>query len=265
MKERTILGIFAHPDDESMGPGGTLAKYAAEGHRVAFVTATAGGAGRLFDQRKPDDVHRLMDLRRRETRASAEILGIEFLGFLEWPDAHLDQMSVLEIEQAFAALIRREEPDVIITFHGSGISYHADHRVISLAVTGAFFGAGDVDWYVDEELAKLPPHRPSKLYHYTAPRERLRRIDWPRRLYTSPREEITTMIDTRSTQDLRWRAIEAHESQSGHRPPFRLMYDSGMFEEESFVRIFPSPRPGEETETDLLAGLRFERRGEARE
>ena len=42
--KRTILGIFAHPDDESMGPGATLAKYAAAGHRVAFTTATDGGA-----------------------------------------------------------------------------------------------------------------------------------------------------------------------------------------------------------------------------
>ena len=58
MTKRTILGVFAHPDDESMGPGATLARYAAAGHRVAVVIATDGGAGRLHAERPSDEAGR---------------------------------------------------------------------------------------------------------------------------------------------------------------------------------------------------------------
>ena len=68
-RKKAILGVFAHPDDESMGPGGAFAKYAAAGHRVAFVTATDGGAGRLYDTR-PEDNSKLRNLRRAETARS---------------------------------------------------------------------------------------------------------------------------------------------------------------------------------------------------
>ena len=97
MKRKTILGVFAHPDDESMGPGGTFARYAAEGHRVAFVTATDGGAGRLYEERPADNAE-LRRLRRAETVAAAAVLGAEFLGFLGWEDRRLEHMNVLEIE-----------------------------------------------------------------------------------------------------------------------------------------------------------------------
>ncbi|MGH2569738.1 MAG: PIG-L deacetylase family protein, partial [bacterium] len=88
MTRRTILGVFAHPDDESMGPGATFAKYAAAGHRVAFVTVTDGGAGRHFEERPSDDAGRraLEEVRRGETIAAAKVLGAEPLRFLGWPD-----------------------------------------------------------------------------------------------------------------------------------------------------------------------------------
>ena len=256
MTRRTILGIFAHPDDESMGPGGTLAKYAAAGHRVAFVTATDGGAGRLFEERPSDEAGRreLERVRRAETIAAAQVLGIEHLGFLGWADRELAQRDVLEVEGTVATFLRRERPDVVLTFHGSGISYHPDHRVITLAVMGAFLGAGRLDWYADGDEATLPPHPPAKLYVYTAVDRAIRRERWPRRVYLSPDDEITTFIDTSAWADTKWAAIRAHASQQNG-PPFRMLYEEGAFREECFVRIFPSPRPGEASETDLLAGL----------
>ncbi|HMB69389.1 MAG TPA: PIG-L family deacetylase, partial [bacterium] len=105
MTPRTILGIFAHPDDECMGPGGTLAMYAARGHRVAVVTATEGGAGRLFRDRPTDDAGRaeLRRTRHQETEAACRILGVEHLGFLGWEDGHLRDRDVLEAEEELAA------------------------------------------------------------------------------------------------------------------------------------------------------------------
>lgn len=255
-RRRTILGIFAHPDDESMGPGGTLARYAAAGHRVAVVTATDGGAGRLFEERPADGVGRaeLKRVRREETAEACRILGIEHLGFWGWEDRGLAGLDVLEVEHVIAAVLRRERPDVVMTFHGSGISHHPDHRVLTLALTGAFLGAARADWYADERLSALPPHRTSKLYVYTASEHAIRRDRWPRRIYRSPDDEITTVIDTRAMADTRWAAIRAHASQQ-HGPPFHLLYEAGGFAQECFVRLHPTFRPGERRETDLLEGL----------
>ena len=250
---RVILGIFAHPDDESMGPGGSLAKYAAAGHRVAFVTATDGGAGRLFVDR-PADNAALREMRRRETEEAARILGIGFLGFLGWQDGHLEQASILDIETALARIIRSETPDVIVTFHGSGISHHPDHRVLALAVKGAFLGAARAGWYGGGGVDELAPHATAKLYYYTVRKAAIARVEWPRAIYASPDEEITTIIDTRVTADVRWRAIRAHETQRDG-PPFERLYRAGVFAEECFVRVFPSWRPGDPAETDLLEGL----------
>jgi LmbE family N-acetylglucosaminyl deacetylase len=252
MSKRTILGVFAHPDDESMGPGGTLAKYAALGHRVAFVTATDGGAGRLFTER-PADKEKLKAIRRRETQEAALVLGVEFLGFLGWEDRQLVHRSILEIEETLVAVFRRERPDVVITFHGSGISRHPDHRVISLATAAAFRGAARASWYGSSEVEKLSPHAPAKLYEF-APDTRLTKLPWPREIYAAKPDEVTTAIDTRDFAGTRWQAIQAHESQRDG-PPFRMLYESGYFDLETFVRVFPSLSPGEAREEDLLAGL----------
>jgi LmbE family N-acetylglucosaminyl deacetylase len=253
---RTILGVFAHPDDESMGPGGTLARYAAAGHRCLVATATAGDAGRHFADRPEHDGgrKRLAAIREQETVRACEILGVTHLGFWGWKDGRLSDHDVLEVEQRIVAILRRERPDVVITFHGSGISFHPDHRVITLATMGAFLGSGRPEWYASGEGAPLPPHAPAKLYGYTVDGAAGFRVDWPRHTYGSPPEEITTVIDTREWADVRWKAIEAHESQRDG-PPFWKLYEAGAFETECYVRIFPSPRAGEPRETDLLANL----------
>jgi LmbE family N-acetylglucosaminyl deacetylase len=252
---RTILGVFAHPDDESMGPGATLAKYARLGHRVAVVTATEGGAGRLFRERPPDEAGRaeLRRIRREETRRAAEILGAEHLGFLGWEDGRLRERDVLEMEEAVVGWLRRVRPDVVITFHPSGISYHPDHRALTLATIGAFLGSGDADWYRDGP-ATPEPHRPARLYAWVPNRAAPYWKDWPRRVYAAPPEEITTIIDTAATADVKWQAVEAHASQ-GDGPPFRQLHEAGAFREEYFVRLFPAHPPGAAKETDLLEGL----------
>ncbi|MEJ2719754.1 MAG: PIG-L family deacetylase [bacterium] len=251
--KKTILGVFAHPDDESMGPGATFAKYAAAGHRVAFITATDGGAGRLYHER-PKDNTELRAFRRQETERAARTLGIEFLGFMGWEDGRLDRVSVLDIELEIVKTIRRFRPDVLVTFHGSGISHHADHRVIALALAGAFYGSGREGWYGAHDVGLPPPHQPSKLYHYTVMESVIAAVDWPREIYASPDDEVTTVIDTRDTADIKWAAIRDHETQLGG-PPFEILYQSGAFEREAFVRVFPSRSRGEAVETDLLAGL----------
>lgn len=251
----TILGLFAHPDDESMGPGGTLARYAAAGHRVAVLTATDGGAGRLFRERPTDDAGRaeLKRVRREETIAACRILGAEHLGFLGWEDGQLKAMDPLHVEEELAACIRRERPDVVITFHGAGISFHPDHRVMTMATAAAIRGAALAEYYRDGPAAELPPHRTARLYLYTLP-DTIPREKWPREVFLSPPAEITTAIDTREFAAIRWEAIGAHASQ-GFGPPFRTLYELGVFDEEDFVRAIPTPLAGDRDAGDLLAGI----------
>lgn len=250
---KTILGLFAHPDDESMGPGGTFARYAAAGHRVAILTSTDGGAGRLYAER-PEDNTELRRLRREETLAACEVLGAEHLGFLGWEDGKLAERSVLEVEETLAGVIRRERPDVVITFHGSGISYHPDHRVMTLATMGAVRGAAIAGWYRSEELQALPPHRVTRAFGYTVVADLLDRSMWPRAVFLSDPDEVDARIDTTAFADTRWAAIQAHATQQDG-PPFRVLYEAGAFNTEAFVRLFPTRDADEPVADDLLAGL----------
>lgn len=256
MTRRTVLGVFAHPDDESMGPGGTLARYAALGHRVAVVTATDGGAGRLFQERPTTEAGRaeLRRLRRLETLEACRILGAEHLGFLDLEDGTLASRNILTLEETLVTILRRERPDVVMTFHGSGISFHPDHRVLTLALAGAVAGAAHAPWYAGGVTEGLPPHRTARMYVYTLAESAIRREDWPRHVYLSPGDEVTTVIDTRDFAQTRWAAIQAHATQQ-YGPPFRVLYEAGAFREECFVRLHPSFDPQEPRETDLLGGL----------
>ena len=119
---------------------------------------------------------------------------------------------------------------------------------------GAFYGAGRKGWYTDPVVEGLSPHIPSKLYSFTLVRSQIERVEWPRVIYASPEDEVTTVIDTSGTADVKWRAIQAHKTQQNG-PPFETLYDAGVFDEESFVRIFPTPCPGDPKEEDLLSGL----------
>ncbi|HET9888286.1 MAG TPA: hypothetical protein VFR10_12335, partial [bacterium] len=115
-------------------------------------------------------------------------------------------------------------------------------------------GSGHQGWYRQGEPAELPPHAAAKLYAYTTNAGAPYWKDWPREVYRAEASEITTMIDTTSTADKKWAAIQAHDTQS-YGPPFLKLYEAGAFNQEYFVRIFPSAHSGEK-ESDLLAGLK---------
>ncbi|HEX6640496.1 MAG TPA: PIG-L family deacetylase, partial [Thermoanaerobaculia bacterium] len=87
-----LLAVLAHPDDESLGNGGALAKYAAEGVQCSLVCATRGERGRYFDPELPrpsdEEVGRV---RERELRNAAAALGVRDVAFLDYIDGALDQ------------------------------------------------------------------------------------------------------------------------------------------------------------------------------
>src|SRR5438105_2408242 len=123
-RQSSLLAVFAHPDDESLVAGGTLARYAAEGWRTALLCATRGEWGPISDDALAD-YENLGEVRERELRAACEVLGIRWLRFLDLEDACVaavigtkEEATVLE---KIVRAIRELRPQTIITFGPDGL------------------------------------------------------------------------------------------------------------------------------------------------
>lgn len=119
-----VLVIAAHPDDEVLGLGGTVARHAASGDEVTAVIAADGTAGDRTDGLA----------RRLEThaRAAADVLGVGAVRFLRGPDQRLDTQPLLELTERIEAIVREVGPDVVYTHHWGDLN--RDHRIVSEAV-----------------------------------------------------------------------------------------------------------------------------------
>lgn len=164
-KQRTILAVFAHPDDEAYGPAGTLAHYAMEGDAVHLLTFTRGEAGSLgISKDLPRD-----ELARRRTielKDACDALGLSSHEIVGWPDSGLREMPFEEGVAIVSSAVRKHEPDVLITFHREGVSRHPDHIAVHGWVLEAF-ARTDIEplarvygWGMLEELCK--PQRPKR-------------------------------------------------------------------------------------------------------
>ncbi len=126
----TILGIWAHPDDEAYLMGGVMALATDAGQGVACVTATLGDAGETADaQRWPRE--RLRDIRRVELERSLAVLGVTDHECLDLPDGGLADIAAADPVRRLTAVIERVRPDTVITFGPDGMTGHPDHQTIS--------------------------------------------------------------------------------------------------------------------------------------
>src|SRR5215469_8599914 len=126
-----LMCVLAHPDDESLGNGGILAKYAAEGVETYLVTATRGERGWFGPDEEYPGLQVLGQRREKELRASAQVLGIRRVEFLDYIDGDLDQAPPAEVVAKIVGQIRRVKPDVVVTFGPDGGYGHPDHIAIS--------------------------------------------------------------------------------------------------------------------------------------
>lgn len=139
---KTILAVFAHPDDEySVAP--ILAKYANEGAKVQVVTATDGRYGTGQTDLKPGD--ELIALRKKELNCAASSLGIEepiWLGYhdqLKLRDGFFGHVPyVQDLMRDFDSLVKKIEPDIILTWGPDGGSNHMDHRLVGASITQVY-------------------------------------------------------------------------------------------------------------------------------
>lgn len=123
---RTIFGVFAHPDDESLACGGTLARIADAGARVVVICASRGDRGSVSDPSMVSD-RDLGTVRARELRAAADALGVSALLLLGHADGNLRWANVSQFHAELTIALRRYRPDAVITFGEDGLYWHADH------------------------------------------------------------------------------------------------------------------------------------------
>ncbi len=157
---RTVLAIFAHPDDESLACGGTLARLSDMGCRVVIVCASHGEAGSISDPALvPDgDLGRVRVL---ELRDAAGVLGAAEVIVLDHPDGDLRWDHVPEMHAEIVALIQRYRPDAVITFAEDGLYWHLDHIGVHERTFTAVRSFG----------AEAPP-----LYYVTIPKGVMRKV-----------------------------------------------------------------------------------------
>lgn len=136
---RRMLGVWAHPDDESYLSAGLMARVVDGGGRVTVVTATDGELGFPdHDDRSPE---RRGALRRHEMRAAMAALGVADIRFLGLPDGGLADADQVRLRDRIRRVIDEVRPEMIVTFGPDGVTGHPDHIAISRATTSAWCSA----------------------------------------------------------------------------------------------------------------------------
>jgi LmbE family N-acetylglucosaminyl deacetylase len=140
---RSLLAVFAHPDDESLACGGLLAWCAERGARVTLLCLTHGEHGPERRAGRGDDGDaraapaRLGEVRARELEAAARVLGIGEVLLLHHEDGMLPWLDGARLEADVLAAMRRARPDVVVTFDDDGLYWHPDHIAVHERVTAA--------------------------------------------------------------------------------------------------------------------------------
>ena len=263
-----LMCILAHPDDESLGTGGILAKYAAEGIKTYLVTATRGERGWFGDEREHPGLEKLGKIRENELLDAAEVLDIRYVDFLDYIDGELDAAHPAEAIAKIVGHIRHVQPDVVVTFGPYGGYGHPDHIAISQFTTAAIVEAANPDSNYYKDLA---PHSVSKFYYMAESAEMfdvyksvfgdlVMHIDGARRgPITWPTWSVSARIDTYDHWRTVARAIACHRTQA---PAYSLLEElteqqrKALWGTQCYYRVFSRVNGGRQVEEDLFEGLR---------
>ena len=219
LKGRVVLAVLAHPDDESLACGGTLARLADEGMRVVVMSASHGERGALTGPARDDKLGRA---RLDEMYQAVNALGLAEVVVWDHPDGELRWEHVAEFNAELVTFIRRRKPAAIITFGEDGLYWHLDHVGVYERTVSAVKSLGPT----------APP-----LYHVTMKRGVMTEIvaaakiaGWtptPKGFWSlTPEafglhaEEPTIVVDVADWVPRKMAAILAHKSQMGQGHPF---------------------------------------------
>jgi LmbE family N-acetylglucosaminyl deacetylase len=235
MKKHTIACVFAHPDDESFGPSGTLIKLAQQGHNVYVITATKGQAGQSSDKKIIGD---LGSHRAQELTKACKIMGINPPLLLDFFDGTLNEHQLPLLKKSILEQLSNIKPDVIIIYERGGISYHLDH----IAVTKAMLSIHD------EKLYKA-----KKLYYFGLPSSLSKEMGRESTLDDSK----LAIINVSDVMDLKIKAMQAHESQE--KDFIRIIKRLKDMSKGEYLEYFSLARSDIKSlsfpESDLLNGL----------
>jgi LmbE family N-acetylglucosaminyl deacetylase len=266
----TLMAVHAHPDDEVISTGGTLARYGEEGLQTVVVTCTDGsqgfGPGGVLPGEPGHDLDAVAATRRQELARSCAALGVSHLEMLGYKDSGMAgwagnnepaafcNVPVDEPAAAVAELIRRHQPQVLITYDANGGYGHPDHIQAHRVAMAAMGLAGTVSKTYQTARGRRDAERLAELRRQLQPD----RPGRPRRAVPLgiPDELITTVIDTRAYLAQKRAALLAHASQLADTIWVRASEEdfAELFGHESFTRV---DADGEApAETDLFAGLR---------
>ncbi len=269
----SVLGAFAHPDDEGFGCGGTLAMLVARGARVTIAVGTNGDVGEISDPALATP-ETLASVRQEEMRQAMRVTGVQDIRFMGYRDSgmagtpendhprSLYQAPRERVTEELAQIIRDTRPDAVLTHDPTGGYGHPDHTTMCELVTRAFQAVTDEDGTTQRS-------RPMLLYYVCFPRSSFRRM-WQQMLDAnitppfasldidrlgSPDDEVTATLDIREYVDTKIESLNCHRTQIDSNGPFSQLppdVTRDMMGTEYFALVEPQ---GLDIGTDLLAGL----------
>ena len=284
MTQHRLLGIFAHPDDESFGAGGTLARYARAGMGVHVCTVTDGAGGsNESDAVQANADLSLADLRQLELECACRALGVSLwsLGYryrdsgMEGsPDnqhpSSLYQADLEDVARDLVRVMREVRPHVIITHDPTGGYSHPDHIKVSRAVGRAWELVADGHAFPDLVADGYMAWQPARLYYLVIPRSTIRWVIFfvrlsgknPRRFgknhdvdltrFGVPDSQIDVRLDVREYVNIKEKASRCHQSQGGGAHAWPRFLGQRALRWESFVQAYP---PDAAPHRDLFEGL----------
>jgi LmbE family N-acetylglucosaminyl deacetylase len=200
MKPAHVLVVTPHPDDAEYGVAGTAARWVTEGKDIVYVVCTNGDKGTDNAYMKPEE---LAEIREKEQRAAANVLGVREVVFLRHHDQSLEDTP--EFRKELVRLIRIYRPITMVTADPyRRYIWHRDHRITGQVTLDAIFPyARDPHSYPDLMKEGLHPHKVREILLWAS-------------------EDINYRSDITETFHLKLAALRCHESQVGHIPPREL-------------------------------------------
>lgn len=281
--QRRLLVVTAHPDDETFGCGGLLAKSSAEGVEVTLICATRGEVGEINDSNLATPEN-LAEVREQELRAACEVLGVKWIHLLGYWDSgmagvddnyhpsSLSQADWTEVVGKIVQIVRQVRPQVIVTFDPKGGYGHPDHISMHKAAKEAYFTSSDPLKYSEQLAGGLQPHQANRLYYFAFPRSMAKLFrqamkdagihsalsDVDAEGLGVPDEEITTFLDVSNYSEKKRDAIMCHRTQLVGGDPFSWWPDAlrnGLLSKEHLVRLDPPLKPDDAKENDISYGI----------
>ena len=284
--QKRLLISLAHPDDESFGLGGLIAKYVAEGVEVYYLCATNGEVGTVMTEHM-NSYNSVAELRLAELACASQILGFKEVFTLNYKDSgmmntesNLDPASLWynwnhqteSVLHKVVNIVRQIRPQVIITFNRYGGYGHPDHIAIQQATTKAFHLAGDKSYSPGD----LPAYQPQKLYYSGVLKmylwlgimqARLKRQN-PRQLgrnndidlleILNRIEPAHTTVDVSNYLEIWARASACHVSQGGGTGGFVPLWLRRLIgRQQRLTRVVPAPQSNRIDEYDLFNGVHY--------